>query len=116
MDWNTIGKGKSFGGLGIINLNSNNQALILKWPWRFRHESHALWKDTICEKYNFSDSDLWPAPYSPHSLSRVWSDIQHNWHRGQNSNFIKNSLFLCADDGSRIRFWSDKWINNTLLE
>ena len=69
VDWNTIGKEKSFGGLGIINLNSYNQALLLKWPWRFGRESHTLWKDVICEKYNFSDFDLWPALCPSCSLS-----------------------------------------------
>ena len=65
VDWNTICKVKPFGGLGIINLNYYNQLLLLKWPWKFRHESHALWKKVICQKYNFFDFDLWSAPCPP---------------------------------------------------
>ncbi|GJV06889.1 RNA-directed DNA polymerase, eukaryota, reverse transcriptase zinc-binding domain protein [Tanacetum coccineum] len=45
--WNTALASKVHGGLGIGSLFSLNQALILKWRWRFFQNPNALWVRVI---------------------------------------------------------------------
>ncbi|GJS47284.1 RNA-directed DNA polymerase, eukaryota, reverse transcriptase zinc-binding domain protein [Tanacetum coccineum] len=61
--WNTALASKVHGGLGIGSLFSLNQALILKWRWRFFQNPNALWLNdltAILDSVQFSDSeDSW---------------------------------------------------------
>lgn len=45
--WNKILNSKEKGGLGIGSLQSLNQALLVKWWWRWKQEDGTLWKDVI---------------------------------------------------------------------
>jgi hypothetical protein len=38
---------KRFGGLGIIDLQLQNQALVIKWLWMANKAEPSLWKETL---------------------------------------------------------------------
>jgi hypothetical protein len=39
------------GGLGIRNVRRFNQALLVKWLWRFAHEEGSWWRSVLLAKY-----------------------------------------------------------------
>ena len=50
MKWDTCCLPKDVGGLGIINLEMMNIALLAKWFWKMETEE-GLWQDVIKIKY-----------------------------------------------------------------
>ncbi|KAK1422577.1 hypothetical protein QVD17_17860 [Tagetes erecta] len=45
--WEVVCSPKSSGGLGVGSLESLNLSLLAKWWWKFKTESHGLWKQAI---------------------------------------------------------------------
>lgn len=43
LSWEQICRPRSKGGLGLNNLASRNEALVMKLVWRYRQEPNALW-------------------------------------------------------------------------
>ena len=60
VDWKSVCNLKELGGLGLIDLNLKNRALLNKWIWRFSEEPKALWSSIICSKYGGNQSSLIP--------------------------------------------------------
>lgn len=48
--WKTCCMPKSQGGLGILNLDLFNKALLAKWLWKLESES-GFWQDILFNKY-----------------------------------------------------------------
>ena len=42
---------KDNGGLGIMDIDIKNRALLNKWVWRYGEEPNAMWKVIIASKY-----------------------------------------------------------------
>ena len=55
--WDKVTLPKTKGGLGLSRLSECNDALILKWLWRYRTEPESMWKKVID---------------SIHSMARQW--------------------------------------------
>lgn len=49
---------KPIEGLGIINVQLKNQAVLAKWVWRFHNKRDALWRKVIKTKYGSTLMDL----------------------------------------------------------
>ncbi|XP_022014076.1 uncharacterized protein LOC110913564 [Helianthus annuus] len=45
--WDYVTRSIKFGGLGISKLKTVNDALLVKWLWRFRQEEESLWRKVI---------------------------------------------------------------------
>jgi len=45
--WDDICKFKVEGGLGIMQLDSFNKAILGKWKWRLGSSENGLWKDIL---------------------------------------------------------------------
>ncbi|XP_035840262.1 uncharacterized protein LOC118487486 [Helianthus annuus] len=56
--WDVITRPKDEGGLGVNKIQDINDALLLKWAWRFKKESNCLWKRVVM---------------GCHGSSRLWS-------------------------------------------
>lgn len=52
VNWDKIKQDKEIGGLGIRVLKEMNEALSLKWWWRFGTEKEALWRRLLNSKYH----------------------------------------------------------------
>lgn len=45
-------KSEECGGIGIINLEVFNKALLMKWKWRIVNDMGAIWRGFTKHKYN----------------------------------------------------------------
>lgn len=53
ISWSSVIIHKDFGGMGILDLEQMNIALLSKWVWRFFSEDDTIWKKLIMFKYSF---------------------------------------------------------------
>ena len=51
VDWNSMCNLKANGGLGVMDVDIKNRALLYKWFWRYGDEPNALWRAIIDSKY-----------------------------------------------------------------
>ncbi|KAK3189658.1 hypothetical protein Dsin_029219 [Dipteronia sinensis] len=58
VNWSSMCKSKSNGGLGIDRMLDKNKALLAKWIWRFGKEDNSLWKKVICARYGLLTTNL----------------------------------------------------------
>ncbi|GFZ02650.1 hypothetical protein Acr_15g0012580 [Actinidia rufa] len=82
-------KTKICGGLGIRDIKLLNEALLLKWWWRFGMDKSSLWRKVLNAKY---------------SMELAMFEA-----------FIENAK-LRVGDGSTIKFWKDIWLGNLPLQ
>ena len=102
------------GGLGITKLQNVNDALLLKWTWRFKNEGRSLWKRVILGCHG--SSRTWSfLPCSP-SLKGCWKQIAKVGENRVGNDVKLNSYFAATvGDGSSISFWADSWLLNEPL-
>lgn len=55
VNWETVCNLKENGGMGVISLESQNQALLTKWVWRLQHDHGGLWANTIRQLYGYTE-------------------------------------------------------------
>ena len=51
MRWDIVCLDKRKGSLGVKSLSTLNEALLIKWSWRYAIEQEVLWKCVISGKY-----------------------------------------------------------------
>jgi hypothetical protein len=102
--WEIMTKPKNCGEVGLRNLQSMNEACLMKMGWSLMNREHSLWGDVMTGKYgrdgwsqgrlsaNSNDSPMWKF------IVKSWPKIDHHncWSIG---------------NGNKISFWTDKWIN-----
>jgi hypothetical protein len=103
--WKKCCKPKRKGGLGIINLRSQNNALLLKHLDKFYNKKDIPWVKLI-----------WSVHYSNGQVPHATTDKGSFWW--------KDILKLCdlfrgianckIGDGSTVLFWSDLWNDNVM--
>ena len=103
--WKKCSKPKRKGGLGIINLRSQNSALLLKYLDKFYNRKEIPWVKLV-----------WHAHYSNGDIPHATMDKGSFWW--------KDILKLCdlfrgitnckLGDGSTVLFWSDLWNDNVM--
>ena len=99
-----------FGGLGIRSVASFNQALLGKWLWRYVHEVTHLWRRVISIKYGEGQGGWCTKVCRRTHGCGLWRSIHEGWE-----SFFKNLSFV-AGEGTRIRFWHDRWIGDNTLK
>ena len=98
------------GGLGIRSVVSFNQALLGNWLWRFGHEATHLWRRVISTKYGEGHGG-WCTKVCRRAYGcGLWRSINEGWE-----SFSKH-LSFAVGDGTRIRFWHDRWIGENSLK
>jgi len=50
VNWKTVCKNRGSGGLGIMDIENFNQALLGEWKWRLGVEEEGLWIEIINSK------------------------------------------------------------------
>lgn len=71
--WDKIVNSKENGGIGVGSLRSLNIALLVKWWWRLRSESSAIWSRTVIGIHNLHRNP--PEKLSNRSIVGVWNNI-----------------------------------------
>ncbi|KAJ4804846.1 RNA-directed DNA polymerase (reverse transcriptase)-related family protein [Rhynchospora pubera] len=101
VSWDKVTKPKSVGGLGILNLQTFNQALLSKWLWKWSNPADSLWKSLVLHLQS-STLSLYP-------LNNTLSGILKNFHQPLS---VGLSFQLVA--GKNVLFWQHNWIGSIL--
>jgi hypothetical protein len=77
-NWEMVCTPKMQGGLGVLDLNCMNDALLAKWLWNIEN-SNGLWQEIIRAKYiNVSHPDFrGPKPGCEHNHQVCWDQVSH---------------------------------------
>ncbi|XP_039060736.1 uncharacterized protein LOC120204786 [Hibiscus syriacus] len=111
VSWLNVCRPKMEGGLGVLNLNLMNRALLEKWAWRFANERGSVWRDLICSKYNLDPSLLLFDSKTPNRVSWIWRLVVNNHFKdGPIGSKLRSLYSFLVGDGKFIRFWQDNWV------
>ncbi|KAJ4760681.1 RNA-directed DNA polymerase (reverse transcriptase)-related family protein [Rhynchospora pubera] len=101
ISWNCVIKPKKVGGLGILNLSAFNEALLVKWLWKWSSTSYSLWKPLALA--------LQSAPLSSYPLNSKLANILKNL-----THLFNVGLIFLPSDGKNILFWQHNWASQIL--
>lgn len=94
------------GGVGIKNLKSHNESLLLKWYWKFNKDK-SIWGRLLAENLTLDNPRFTKESTEPHG---IWKHM-HSY----GGNFTENYGFLLGN-GRKIRFWEDAWLSLSSLK
>ncbi|KAJ0576604.1 hypothetical protein HanIR_Chr05g0226281 [Helianthus annuus] len=107
--WDIVTTPKKKGGLGVAKLQEVNDALLLKWTWRFKKEGSSLWNKIILGCHG--SSRPWAMLPCSASASGCWKQIVKVGEKTISNGSALNSFFVGSlGDGSSINFWGDIWL------
>lgn len=95
--WHKLLNSKEKGGLGIGSLQALNQALLVKWWWRYKKDSGSLWKKVI-DAIHGPDGNL-NREVSNSNYRSVWGIIANLNKTIDLGNIDLRNLFFTSDDG-----------------
>ena len=102
--WPMVQKPKHKGGLGVINLRLQNDALLLKQLHKFYNHHNIPWVHLIWAKYYTNK-----VPHGSREVGSFW------WKDILRLNLIYRNIATCAlGDGSTVLFWGDTWSQDIL--
>ncbi|KAK2662636.1 hypothetical protein Ddye_001210 [Dipteronia dyeriana] len=108
VDWASVCKSKTSGGLGIGRMVDKNISLLAKWVWRFNFERDSLWKKVVCAKYGIGANTLsWDWKSSDASsffIKTVLKVINPSTNSGQ---ILLQGIQAVVGKGSNIILWQD---------
>jgi hypothetical protein len=94
----------------VKDLQRFNRTLLGKWLWQFDMERDALWRQVVAAKYG-SNWGGWCTKEVKDSYGvSLWKSIHRGWPS------FSNHLFYLVGDGSRVKFWHDRWCGDTPLK
>ena len=99
--WELVCLPKEEGGLGVLNLRTQNDALLLKYLDKFFNKVDIPWVHLIWEKY-YANGAL---PSAKKKGSFWWRDILKLLVA------YKGISMVNVHDGSTCHFWEDLWLN-----
>ena len=104
--WEIACKPTNQGGLGIIDIKSQNSALLMKFLDKFYNEAEIPWVSMTWSKF-YSNSQTPPHARSP---------IGFFWWKYIMTLFHKFRVFANCNpsNGSTVLFWADKWSDQNL--
>jgi hypothetical protein len=102
--WQIVQQPKEKGGLGVINLSLQNDALLLKHLHKFYNKADVPWVQLIWFRYYSSKV--------PHAACEVgsfwWKDVLRL------NNLYRIIGRYTVGDGSTVTFWGDQWSGTVL--
>jgi retron-type reverse transcriptase len=103
--WETVLLPKDKGGLGIINLRLQNDALLMKQLSKFYNRADVPWVRMIWAKYYSSR-----VPHTAREVGSFW------WKDIWRLNLLFRGIAKCTlGDGLSVCFWGDIWMNDEIL-
>ncbi|KAJ0952311.1 hypothetical protein HanPSC8_Chr02g0070801 [Helianthus annuus] len=115
--WSKVTKSKQKGGLGLNKLEDNNNALLLKWLWRYQVERGALWRKVVDSVHGAVRR--WEIFPCNKSISGTWNKIVTFGYRLKNNGmqFVNvNTVHRLVGNGKEIKFWLDPWLSSEPLK
>ncbi len=107
--WKRVCRSKVEGGLGVLDLGLMNDALLVKWWWRFFRSADAPWGKLVRALYYSKRKPLGEGcAFRPAS----------QWWRGvvKLKEIFRGGSAYSLGNGNSIRFWTDRWCCETSLQ
>ncbi|CAL1352894.1 unnamed protein product [Linum trigynum] len=108
--WNICKASKERGGLGVLDLNCMNSALLAKWFWKYAMEPTSWWRQLIKLKFP-NPSSTWRAGSSGGPLGcSMWKQIM------KEEALFWNFAYVTPGGGAWVSFWKDCWLPGLILK
>jgi len=104
--WEAACRSKKEGGLGIIDLKTQNTALLLKYMDKFYNYADLPWVHLTWDKL-YSNQQT-PPPVRSHCGSFWWKDILKLFEK------FKSISVCIPNKGNTVVFWLESWNGNSL--
>ncbi|CAN1316897.1 Putative ribonuclease H protein At1g65750 [Linum perenne] len=105
INWDTVCKPKSLGGLGLHNARDLNKAFLMKIVWGLIKRPSELWAKVLITKYlKKTEADFMLARKS--GFSAIWRGVLKVWHN------VVNGMQWSIGNGRTTRFWTDRWLDS----
>ncbi|WVZ69750.1 hypothetical protein U9M48_018486 [Paspalum notatum var. saurae] len=105
--WEIVRMPKNQGGLGILDLDTQNKCLLGKWLFKLANEN-GLWQRLLRNKY-LRNETLTQVEKKPGD-SQFWSGLMEI-----KDQFLNLGSFILKN-GTQIRSWEDIWLGGTSLK
>ncbi|XP_026440576.1 uncharacterized protein LOC113339540 [Papaver somniferum] len=107
--WKKICMPKTYSGLGIKSLRKTNQALLIKWIWRYSQKKNCLWRKIMCQKFKKNEEVLMPDVDNNSQCRSLWKNLVNMVP------IIQRFSTFTVRNGKGIRFYKDKWLDRGCL-
>ena len=108
MKWDALIGSEQKGGMGVRNLKTQNQCLMMKWLWIFASRESALWKEVIQLKYEMADHWTTRMVTDTYGIN-LWRSIRNLWPK------LRENCSIRTEDGRKVLFWEDQWLDQAPL-
>ncbi len=107
--WKTACRPKVHGGLGVLDLDTLNVALLCKWWWRFFSKPDLLWCILVRGMYYRLRTPLEEGgSFRPYS--QWWRDVVGS------REIFKGGISYKIGDGNAVRLWTNRWCGEMTLQ
>lgn len=111
--WDTVCKPKELGGLGLMDWDVFNKALLGKWRWRLLVDHQSVWGRVVRAKYKIPTQ--FDQVIEAGNCSSWWKDIIRTCFQGEGDCWFNNGLRKELGDGRKTLFWQDIWVGHQRL-
>ena len=102
MNWNTVTLPRDRGGLGMVEMQSRNEAYLAKLCWRLANEQDAPWARVLMSKY-FTDQRITEVGRKL-PCSKTWVACK------KGGPIFKSGLKWVIKNGASTNLWGDFWL------
>ncbi|XP_022014590.1 uncharacterized protein LOC110914078 [Helianthus annuus] len=107
--WDVVSTSKKQGGLGLSKFGESNNALLLKWLWRYRKEGNSMWRRVIDAIHG--STRRWETYPHKSRFSGTWTKLVNSVCRIKvGDTYDVNMIRGQVGNGANIKFWIDPWL------
>ncbi|CAN1182979.1 Putative ribonuclease H protein At1g65750 [Linum perenne] len=108
LNWKSVCRPKSDGGLGIRSAREMNSAFLMKLCWGMMKCPDELWARVLHTKY-FTRTRTGLVPRKTKRFSSCWRGIQSVWP------IFRGGLAWGVRNGRTTNFWKERWIDSDII-
>ncbi len=108
VQWKIVCRNRKDGGLGVLDLQAMNLALLSKWWWRFFSDTSSQWGRLVKCLYYSRRRLLWEGT-SFRPFSQWWQGVLRT------REIFKCGVSFQIGDGRAVSFWSERWAGSMYL-
>ncbi|CAN1161707.1 Putative ribonuclease H protein At1g65750 [Linum perenne] len=108
VNWETVCRPKSLGGLGLRSARDLNKAFLMKLVWNLMSQPDELWVRVLLSKYMVKTANGYMLARKK-GFSNAWRGMMRVW------DITQNGVRWSIRDGRSTRFWTDRWLDSGIL-